>query len=162
MTYRLFQYALPAPPLLEDLNTFLAASRVAAVATHLVPVAGGTMLVFIVETVGGVPGPGSGSGGPKTDYREQLNAADFMLFDRLRDERKQWADAEGVPVYTVFTNAQLAAMAQRRPRTAAELGTVEGVGPARVEKYGARLLALLTAPVAAGPPVPIPPSEVRP
>lgn len=54
MNHRIFQYALPAPPLLEDLNAYLGTQRVASVAQHVVPAAGGTMLMFVVQTVGTV------------------------------------------------------------------------------------------------------------
>jgi len=148
MNFRLFQYALPAPPLLEDLNAYLAAHRVASVAQHLVPAAGGTSLVFIVQTVGEAPARAPGTGAAKTDYREQLSTEDFELFNRLRDERKKWAEAEAVPVYTIFSNAQLAAMVQKRVRSTTDLEAIEGIGPARVAKYGERLLAVLVTPEA--------------
>jgi superfamily II DNA helicase RecQ len=144
MNYRVFQYPLPAPPELEDLNAFLRTQRVAAVTQHLASTAGGTMLVFVVETVGTASASPAAGLQPRTDYREQLSTAEFSIFSRLRDERKKWAEAEGVPVYTVFTNAQLAEMVKRRIRSAAELGKIDGVGPARLEKYGARLLAVLS------------------
>lgn len=150
MNFRVFQYVLPAPATLDDLNSYLAAHRVASVSQHLVPVTGGTLLVFIVETVGAAPAVVEGGGLGKVDYREKLGSEDFALFSRLRDERKRWAETEGVPVYTVFTNAQLAAMAQKRPRSAAELAAVEGIGPARIEKYGARLLELVAGASPAG------------
>jgi hypothetical protein len=103
MNYRLFQYALPAPPELEDLNAYLAAQRVAAVAQHIVQTPGGAMLLFIVETVGGRPGPAAGgeaSGPTRIDYREVFGDADFSVFSRLREERKTIANTEGVPIYT--------------------------------------------------------------
>lgn len=143
MKYHLFQYPLPAPPELEDLNAFLNTQRVAAVSHHVVAQPGGALLVFVVQTVGGGPARPGGPAGPKIDYREVLKAEEFRVYSQLRSERKRWAETEGVPVYTVFTNAQLAEMVTRRARTVADLGAVEGVGAARVEKYGARLLALL-------------------
>jgi superfamily II DNA helicase RecQ len=110
------------------------------------------MLVFIVESVGAAAPKAGPVGGPKVDYREQLSAGEFPTFNRLRDERKKWADAEGLPVYTVFTNAQLATLARGSFTTVAALAQVEGLGPSRVEKYGARLLALLAAPPSPEPP----------
>ena len=50
-----------------------------------------------------------------------------------------------MPVFAVFSNAQLAAMAQQRCRTAADLGAIDGVGEARVERYGDAMLAILNA-----------------
>jgi superfamily II DNA helicase RecQ len=86
------------------------------------------------------------------DYREELDAARFAVFSRLRAERKKWADAEGVPVYTIFSNAQLAEMVKRGVRTTAELEAIEGVGPARVGKSGERLLLVLAE-------LPVPPAK---
>jgi superfamily II DNA helicase RecQ len=143
MPFRLFQYPLPASPELEDLNAYLASHRVAAVTQHLVSTAGGGMLVFIVETAGSLVSKPALSGGPKVDYREQLGPEDFARFNRLRDERKKWAEAEGLPVYSVFTNAQLAAMVRGKMVALADLAQIDGVGAARLEKYGARLLSLL-------------------
>jgi ribonuclease D len=48
-----------------------------------------------------------------------------------------------VPAYAIFTNEQLAEIVQRKLRTASALGEIEGVGKARVDKYGALFLALL-------------------
>ena len=46
--------------------------------------------------------------------------------------------AEAVPVYTIFTNEQLAQMVQSRATTKAALEKIAGVGDARIEKYGTR------------------------
>jgi superfamily II DNA helicase RecQ len=48
-----------------------------------------------------------------------------------------------VPAYVVFHNATLAEIAERRPRTLAELALVPGVGPAKLERYGHDVLAAL-------------------
>ncbi|MDP6507252.1 MAG: HRDC domain-containing protein, partial [Planctomycetota bacterium] len=80
---------------------------------------------------------------PSIDYRDILNEADFGVFRRLRELRKQLAEAEGKPVYTIFTNAQLAEMAKRRTGTKAQLHEIEGVGEAKVEKYGEQFLKAL-------------------
>jgi superfamily II DNA helicase RecQ len=156
MPFRLFQYTLPAPPELEDLNSFLASHRIAAVTQHLVTNGGSGMLVFIVETAGTTGSKPSLHGGPKIDYRDQLAPDDFARFNRLRDERKKWAETEGLPVYSVFTNAQLAEMVRIKVAKLSDLARIEGVGAARLEKYGARLLGLLA------PPPPPPATEGTP
>ena len=53
------------------------------------------------------------------------------------------AEAEAVPPYAVFTNEQLAAMVTGRVADEAGLAAIDGVGPARVERYGARFVAAL-------------------
>jgi superfamily II DNA helicase RecQ len=59
-----------------------------------------------------------------------------VVFSRLREWRKGVSEKEGAPVYTIFTNEQLAQMVQKEVRSKAALKEIEGVGEARVEKYG--------------------------
>jgi len=54
--------------------------------------------------------------------------------------RKQIAQEEAVPVYVVFTNEQLAQMVRSRVTTKEAMEQIEGVGDARIEKYGPMLL----------------------
>ncbi len=72
-----------------------------------------------------------------------LSAADEALFGRLKALRGEIARADKVPAYVVFPDRTLAEFAVRRPRTLATLGEVRGVGPAKLEKYGERFLALV-------------------
>jgi superfamily II DNA helicase RecQ len=48
-----------------------------------------------------------------------------------------------VPAYVVFHDATLEEIARRRPRSPAELLAVSGVGPAKLQRYGAEVLALV-------------------
>jgi len=59
----------------------------------------------------------------------------------------------GVPPYAVFTNEQLAEMVRRPVQTLAGLAGIDGVGAARVEKYGPAVLEILrVAPRGPAPP----------
>jgi len=62
---------------------------------------------------------------------------------------KQWrlkrAKSDEIPAYVVFHNSTLAEIAERQPRTIAELASVPGVGPAKLERYGEEVLAALAA-----------------
>ncbi len=87
---------------------------------------------------------GSPAPGEKIDYKQALDAGTFALFSHLRTVRKMLAEKEGLPPYAVFTNEQLAGIARCRCGTQAELGKIDGVGPARLEKYGAAMLAAIT------------------
>lgn len=100
------------------------------------------MLVVVVEYVEGGRAP-EGPKAPKVDYRERLSEADFAVFSMLREERKRIGEEEGVPVYNVFNNAQLAEMVEQRVTTEDAMRKIEGVGQARMEKYGSRILAVL-------------------
>src|SRR4029077_14146957 len=70
---------------------------------------------------------------------------DADLSARLRDWRGERSRADGVPAYVVATNACLDEVCRRLPEDAEELAEVPGMGPARVERYGDDLLALVRA-----------------
>lgn len=65
------------------------------------------------------------------------------LFGRLRAWRSERARADGVPPYVVFSDEALRGIVSARPRTREELLSIRGIGPAKVEKYGAEVLALV-------------------
>jgi DNA helicase II / ATP-dependent DNA helicase PcrA len=62
------------------------------------------------------------------------------LFDDLKRWRLDRAKADGVPAYVVFHDSTLAEIARRRPQTEAELSTISGVGPAKLDRYAADLI----------------------
>ena len=68
---------------------------------------------------------------------------DAPLFGELRALRGAIAREEQVPAYVVFADRTLAEIAVRKPRSLAALSEVRGVGPAKLEKYGERFLALI-------------------
>ncbi|MFO7653089.1 MAG: DNA helicase RecQ [Candidatus Krumholzibacteriia bacterium] len=70
-------------------------------------------------------------------------AAAQVRFERLRELRRRIAGDQGVPPYIVFHDRTLAAMAARHPLTEAELLQVDGVGRAKLARYGEAFLALL-------------------
>lgn len=78
----------------------------------------------------------------KIDYREVLVPDVFALFAKLREFRKRLAQEEGVPIYTVFTNEQLAQIAKNRIVNKSELEKVDGIGGARLSKYGDTLIGI--------------------
>jgi len=113
----------------EALDSFCAAHRVIAVDKQLVADGPASFWSLCVS----YQDPGSGPQGqrrPRVDYKELLSEQEFTLFARLRSLRKELAEREGVPAYALFTNEQLA--------------EIEGVGPARIEKYGERFVQALT------------------
>ena len=134
-----------------EMNAFLRSHRVLKVDRELVQRETASAWAVCVEylegSVSGVAGPrGSGRGeDKKIDYKAVLSEGDFAVFSLLRDLRKTLAEAEGVPIYAVFTNEQLAKIAQSRAQSQADLAKVEGVGDAKIEKYGRRVLDVISA-----------------
>jgi ATP-dependent DNA helicase UvrD/PcrA len=68
---------------------------------------------------------------------------DDPLYAALKTWRLERARADEVPAYVVFHNATLEEIAARRPRSLVELASVPGIGPAKLERYGADLLSAL-------------------
>jgi DNA helicase II / ATP-dependent DNA helicase PcrA len=65
------------------------------------------------------------------------------LFDRLKDWRRKRAQADGVPAYVVFHDRTLAEIAERKCKDWADLASVSGVGPAKLERYADEILAVV-------------------
>ena len=63
------------------------------------------------------------------------------VVDRLRNLRNQLAVAQSVPAYVIFNNKTLDAIARLRPTSETELAAVPGIGPNRLDAYGADILA---------------------
>jgi superfamily II DNA helicase RecQ len=136
----------------DVLNHFCASHAVVAVEQQLVQ-AGLASFWAVAVTLRDHPGalpnllaekkPEANRATSKVDYKEILNEADFAVFSGLRELRKQTALQEGVAVYAVFTNEQLAAMVTQRVATLNELRDIEGVGEGRTSKYGALFLRQL-------------------
>jgi DNA helicase-2/ATP-dependent DNA helicase PcrA len=71
--------------------------------------------------------------------------ADEALLDALRRWRRERAAADSVPAYVVAHDTTLAEIADVRPRTLPALRRVRGMGPAKLERYGAEILAVIEA-----------------
>jgi DNA helicase II / ATP-dependent DNA helicase PcrA len=69
---------------------------------------------------------------------------DEVLYERLRSWRTEQSAREKVPAYCVFTDATLTVIAETRPRDAAALVKVPGIGPVKCDKYGSDILTLCT------------------
>ncbi len=69
--------------------------------------------------------------------------ANTDVLDKLRDLRRSLAKERSVPAYVIFNDATLLEMAQRKPTTEEELAHIPGVGPTKLERYGARFLEVL-------------------
>ena len=83
---------------------------------------------------------GVGANHPPADAEVTLDPAGNALLDRLRALRTVIARAEKVPSYVVFADRTLMEMAVRRPKNLDALGTIRGVGPVKLERYGERFL----------------------
>ena len=61
----------------------------------------------------------------------------------LREWRRQRATADAKPAFTIFADTTLEAIATVLPASLDELGAVKGIGPAKLERFGDEILALI-------------------
>lgn len=74
---------------------------------------------------------------PKSKKPEDaLNDRGVMLFNRLRELRKQIAVSVGVPPYVIFSDRTLIDMCVKVPFNEEEMLSVSGVGENKYERYG--------------------------
>ena len=71
------------------------------------------------------------------------------LVASLRAWRTQRSRQDGVPAFVVAHDSMLAAIADARPSSLAALRRVKGIGPAKLERYGSEILAVIVPPDAA-------------
>jgi DNA helicase-2/ATP-dependent DNA helicase PcrA len=76
---------------------------------------------------------------------------DEALLARLTEWRQSTAARQKVPAFVVFTDVTLQVIAERPPRTEAELAGVPGVGRVKLDRYGAEVLAICAAAVPPDP-----------
>ncbi len=67
------------------------------------------------------------------------------IFDALKQWRLERSREDEVPPYVVFHNTTLAEIAERQPRSLAELALIPGIGPTKLERYGQDVLRVLAA-----------------
>lgn len=130
----------------QELNGFCAQHRVLAIEKHFVNLGAGSYWSICVSTIEGNSQHLLKAGQSKRtsiDYKEILSESEFLVYAQLRDLRKAVAKQDGIPVYAVFTNEQLAEMITRRVTSQTEMAQIDGIGKARLEKYGRTFLTLL-------------------
>jgi superfamily II DNA helicase RecQ len=135
----------------DELNGFLKSHRIVNVEKRLIDGERGTGWVFLVEYGMEAKAPqNTGQQQPRVDYREVLNEVEYAVFDKLRSIRKELAEKQGIPVYAVFSNEQLASMVKKQPKTAKELQSIAGLGEARVKQHGEAFINFFKAEEAVG------------
>ena len=70
---------------------------------------------------------------------------DEDVFNALRAWRASVAKDSQVPAYVVFSDATLQAISEALPTNEAELLDISGVGPSKLERYGAEVLQIIAS-----------------
>ena len=73
----------------------------------------------------------------------EVAPADRPLFEALRAWRRDQAAQQSVPPYVIFHDRTLIEIAGKRPASGLELAHVDGVGAAKLERYGEAVLKVV-------------------
>jgi ATP-dependent DNA helicase RecQ len=85
----------------------------------------------------------SRSAAPRRQFGESWDGVDRSLFDVLRSWRREEAQERGVPPYVIFSDRTLRELARLRPTTLVALREVYGVGDAKLQEFGRKVLELI-------------------
>ena len=74
-----------------------------------------------------------------------LNDIQSQLETKLKDWRKEQARAAGLPSFFIFSDTVLRNIVLTHPKTVNELRDVRGVGPEKLDRFGAAVVELCRA-----------------
>lgn len=76
--------------------------------------------------------------------RTTLSNTETILFDALREWRRDAARSKNVPAYVIFHDATLREIAQVCPQNLSELRSITGMGIQKIQNYGEDLIKLIS------------------
>ncbi len=79
----------------------------------------------------------------KESWKELISDDQLPLFNTLRDWRAERAKQDGVSVYIICNNRQLAEIVVNHPTSLSGFANIHGFGKAKTEKYGKEILTIL-------------------
>lgn len=82
---------------------------------------------------------------PPPKETSDLSPTRQLLYERLREWRKETAETQGVPVFLIATNAQLKAVARQMPQGLEALRKIHGFGKKKAETHGEHIVDIIKA-----------------
>lgn len=143
MQIKLFNIPIDSEEIiLKEMNQFLRSKRILSVEQHLTNINSQANWCFCIRYLENESNI-SRKINKKVDYKNVLNSDEFIKFSRLRECRKKIAHEDGVPAYAIFTDEEMAGIAQLNEVSIATLETIKGIGEKKAMKYGDRILNML-------------------
>jgi superfamily II DNA helicase RecQ len=78
---------------------------------------------------------------PKTKLTEEQQ----VLYQKLKEWRKEQAEKQGVPVYVIANNQHLEELTVKQPKTLEAFKEIKGLGDKKLKEYGQELISLMVA-----------------
>jgi ATP-dependent DNA helicase RecQ len=99
--------------------------------------------VHRVKTAGRKRARGGAAGAGGEGVRYSVDSAEERIFEALRHHRLELSRALAAPPYVIASDRTLRELASFQPRSLREMEAVYGIGPAKLERYGAGFLAVI-------------------
>ena len=84
-----------------------------------------------------------GGAAAKRERAEPGSPAEASRRQALTSWRTERCKSDGVPAYVVLDNATLDAIAAAAPTSLVDLGRIKGIGPTKLDRYGADILGII-------------------
>jgi superfamily I DNA/RNA helicase len=82
-----------------------------------------------------------------SSVQQTMDSSTEIIDQDVRGELMSWraaiSEEKGLPAYTVLTNATIEEIAKKMPADADELAKINGIGPAKLIKYGKKILGIV-------------------
>ena len=75
---------------------------------------------------------------------QSLSESDMDMLTRLKAARTELAQEQNVPAFMIFHDKSLRDMARKRPKNIGEMSSIHGVGKAKLDKFGAVFLDVMS------------------
>ena len=134
MTFFISPFSEPSAS--AELNNFLKSHRIINVEKRLIDGERGTGWVFLVEYTDVEGGKFAYTMSSKVDWRDVLNPSQFAVYDFFRKKRKEIGDKTKIPLYGIFSNEQLAFMAQNPLKNKDEFIKIKGINESKFKQWG--------------------------
>lgn len=142
MTFFISPFSEPSSH--AELNNFLKSHRIINVEKRLIDGERGTGWVFLIEYSDNEGARSSyNNTSSKVDYREVLPPQQFAIYELLRAKRKEISDNTRIPVYGIFSNEQLALMAQNPPKNKDEFLKIKGINEGKYKQWGEAFIKVI-------------------
>lgn len=79
----------------------------------------------------------------KNTVNDGMSHLDIMLYNKLKNKRKELADAIAAPAYVVATNRMLDSLVSLKPKTKEELAGIYGFAEQKISLYGDIFLKII-------------------
>jgi len=125
----------------EEMNKFLRAHKIIDIERRFVELGSNSFWSLMIRYIEGEQFSIQGSK-KKIDYKDELAPQIFAKFTILREIRKELAIRKNVPIYTFFSNDELAKIAELDEISIPKVLQIKGIGEKKMQNFGNEIVQM--------------------